>query len=302
VRILRRRKQLTTCLAFSPDGRRLAVGGRVGPKAGRVDVWELPSGDKPIILPALPFQPQTLTFTAGGGLAVEVGYEVRHYSGPRFQTAGVIHSWARENYTRASFSPDGRRLVLDDDSAIRLMDVRPPFAEAWRQPAPGGRTTPGSVAFSPDGRRLAVKAQHTVELRDADTGAPLTSFEQPAPTKRWSGFKLLWSPDGRWVCDVWQQWVNVWDAATGRPVFQRVAQSEWINDAAFHPPSGRLAVAIAGRRTGGAVHVFAPGSWREEAAYAWPVGAVECVAFSPDGALAAAGGDKPEVVLWDVDL
>jgi WD40 repeat protein len=116
------------------------------------------------------------------------------------------------------------------------------------------------------------------------------------------GFKLLWSPDGRWVCEVWQQWLNVWDAATGRPVFQRVAQSgEWINDAAFHPPSGRLGVAISGRRDG-EVRVFAPGDWREVVAYTWPVGRVSALAFHPDGTLAAVGGDRPEVVLWDVDL
>jgi WD40 repeat protein len=149
---------------------------------------------------------------------------------------------------------------------------------------------------------LAFAAEHTVEDRDADTGAPVASFDKPAPTERWMGFQLLWSPDGRWVCERWQQWVNVWDAATGRPVFQRVAEfGEWINDAAFHPLSGRLGVAIAGR-TDGVVRLYAPGSWREEAAYAWPVGRVCSLAFSPDGALAAAGGDKPEVVLWDVDL
>jgi WD40 repeat protein len=243
-----------------------------------------------------------LAFTAEGGVAVEVGHGVRYYGGPRFRTTALVRAWDHREYTRGSFSPDGRRLVLDAKSGARLIDLRPPFPEVWRQPAPAGRTTPGGVAFSPDGWRLAVAAKHTVEVRDADTGAPVASFDQPAPSKRWMGFQLLWSPDGRWVCERWQQWLNVWDAATGRPVFQRVAQSgEWINDAAFHPPSGRLAVAIAGHK-GSVVRLYVPGSWREEAAYAWPVGWVECLAFSPDGALGAVGGGKPEVVLWDVDL
>jgi WD40 repeat protein len=84
-------------------------------------------------------------------------------------------------------------------------------------------------------------------------------------------------------------------------VYQRVADGEWINGAAFHPPTGRLAVAIARREGDGSVHVFDPAGWREVEAHAWPVGRAEAVAFHPDGTLAAAGGDKPEVVLWDVD-
>jgi WD40 repeat protein len=301
VRLLRRRKQRTRCLAFSPDGRRLAVGGHLTYSSGRVDVWEVPAGDRPITLPALPFPPSALALTADGDLTVAVGHEVRRHPGPRFRAAELIRRWEGEEYTQASFSPDGRWLVLDTRSTVRLIDLRPPFPEVWCRPAPEGRAVPGGAAFSPDGRRLALAGRHTVEVRDAASGRPVTSFDAPAPAARWEGNHLFWSPDGRWVCEQWQQWVNVWDAATGRPAFQRRAQSEWINDAAFHAPSGRLGVAIAGRNEG-VVRLFAPESWREEAAYSWPVGRIACLAFSPDGTLAAAGGDKPEVVLWDVDL
>jgi WD40 repeat protein len=301
VRLLRRRKQRTTCLAFSPDGRRLAVGGRVGgPQEGRVDVWEVPAGDKPITLPALPSRPEKMAFTAEGGLAVELPGEVRLYSGAQFRTTAAVRQWDREDHTPASFSRDGRWVLLDAKSVVRLIDLRPPFAELWHCPPPEGRGVPGRAGFSPDGRRLAVKAEHTVEVWDAATGARVALFENSGDV--WVGYKLVWSPDGHWVCEMWQQWLTVWDAAAGRPVFRRPAAfGEWIADVAFHAPSGRLGVAIAGRKDG-TVRLYAPGSWREEAAYAWPTGQVCCLAFSPGGALAAAGGGAPEVVLWDVDL
>jgi WD40 repeat protein len=304
VRILHRRRQKTTCLAFSPTGDRLAVGGFVGGrKSGRVDVWDVPSGDKPITLPSLPGPPWGAAFTPDGGLAVALPDAVGLHSGARLRNVQLVHQWdRRKEHTLASLSPDGRRLLVDTKAVLRLIDLRPPFAVVWSRPAAGGRQTPGGAAFSPDGRRLAVKAEGTVQIRDALTGDPVALFEKP-PTGRWSGFRLVWSPDGRWVCERWQQWLTVWDAATGRPVFQRVAgHDERINDAAFHPLSGRLGLAIGSRWKESAVRLFSPDGWREEAAYAWPVGHTEALAFHPDGTLAAVGGDKPEVIVWDVDV
>jgi WD40 repeat protein len=36
--------------------------------------------------------------------------------------------------------------------------------------------------------------------------------------------------------------------------------------------------------------------------FTWDIGRMRSIAFSPDGALAAAGGDTGKVVVWDVDL
>src|SRR5262249_34076799 len=154
--------------------------------------------------------PWDVSFTADGRLAVVLPDSVVLHSGPRFRTADVVCHWNPEEYTDVSFSPEGLRVALDTESVIRLIELKPPYAEVWRRPTTGKRVTPGKAAFSPDGTRLAVKAEHSVEVRDTATGSPLVVFDRPAPPERWFGPEFLWSPDGTWVCEVWQQWVNVW--------------------------------------------------------------------------------------------
>jgi WD40 repeat protein len=43
-------------------------------------------------------------------------------------------------------------------------------------------------------------------------------------------------------------------------------------------------------------------TWKMVRAFDWDVGRLRSIAFSPDGMLAATGGDKGKIVVWDVDL
>jgi WD40 repeat protein len=66
---------------------------------------------------------------------------------------------------------------------------------------------------------------------------------------------------------------------------------------AYHP-SGNFLFATSNDAT---VHVFDTTTWQRVRRFTWKLGRLRSVAVSPDGTLAAAGGDKGEVVVWDVD-
>jgi WD40 repeat protein len=67
---------------------------------------------------------------------------------------------------------------------------------------------------------------------------------------------------------------------------------------AFHP-SGKYLAATSNDET---VKVYDTATWEVAHTFTWKIGKMKSVAFSPDGALAAAGSDKGQVLVWDVDL
>jgi WD40 repeat protein len=67
---------------------------------------------------------------------------------------------------------------------------------------------------------------------------------------------------------------------------------------AFHP-SGRYLAATSNDAT---VKLYDTTTWEVARTFTWDIGRMRSIAFSPDGALAAAGSDTGKVVVWDVDL
>jgi WD40 repeat protein len=68
--------------------------------------------------------------------------------------------------------------------------------------------------------------------------------------------------------------------------------------AAFHP-GGRVLAATSNDKT---VKFSDTTTWQQVGGFDWKVGRLRSIAFSADGSLAAAGGDKGQIVVWDVDL
>jgi WD40 repeat protein len=144
-----------TCLAFSPDGSRLAAGYGLD-----VSVWDLRKPETPPVV--LPQPPQVRNISAMAfsrdNRYLAVGLEdVRVWDLHARQTPAVfLRGFPSMGFYALAFSPDGKRLAGGNmNGTTQLWDLGHPTT-------PVSLTAPGSVvsvAFAPNGHHLAVGAR-----------------------------------------------------------------------------------------------------------------------------------------------
>lgn len=305
MRVLRAGAGEVLGLVFSPDARALAAYVR----GQGVFLWNLDAGGPPVrISPVASDRAEDVYFTPDGRGVGWLDYDgwnvydrdARRLARPRLSDPGQIF--------RLLPGPGGDRVYTQHSFPQHAL-------VGWRA-GPGGWERDWEVTtrhlnveqltLSPAGDQLAVlsrpatdpkweEKRFVLELRSAVSGRVLSSapypWKVPGP--------LVVAPDGRHVVGLHQMTVVVWAAGeTGEPALIRDASRKHFMAAAFDPTSRYLFAA----RFDGTVHVFDAAGWGCRVRFDWGVGPLRSVAVSPDGTLAAAGNERGEVVVWDVDL
>lgn len=220
-----------------------------------------------------------------------------------------------------ALTADGGRLVMSRGGAgfnrVECWDVRPTglFAAMWSI-LDGEPVTPdepyflnqstwffNGVAISHNGERVATAdtreagasgIEPLVVLRDGDTGRSvaelgrsMTSFDT----------RLAFAPNGRTLFTWDNRVLEQWDLVAGRQMGRLTAGRAYVQGLAIHP-SGQFLLTVAGNQ----VRYWDTANLSPIRALKWGIGKLHSVAISPDGSLAAAGGDKGQVVVWDVEV
>lgn len=134
-----------------------------------------------------------------------------------------------------------------------------------------------------------------VVLRDGITGRLVADFGQSETSFR---ARIEFETDER-ALFVWDDRImERWDVKTGRRTNRQPAPGRAALQGLAVHPSGRFLVTVAGD---GRARYWNSADLSPLRALRWEAGKLHTVAFSPDGALAAAGGDKGQVVIWDVE-
>jgi WD40 repeat protein len=161
------------------------------------------------------------------------------------------------------------------------------------------------LTFAPDGRTLAgVEEESSVALSrrkcpiflwDAVTGKVRAEFGAVPLTV---GFDMRFTADGKHLLAWEERWLELWDVVAKKRVGELAPPGRaYFRGLAVHP-SGRFFATVG---SDGFTRYWDPGTLEQIQALKSTVGKLHSIGFSPDGLLGAAGGDKGQVVVWEVE-
>jgi WD40 repeat protein/tRNA A-37 threonylcarbamoyl transferase component Bud32 len=309
------------CLAFSPDGKRLATGGMKREQQGNklvsraeVRIWDASTGKEVLTLSAQASDMTRLAFSPDGkrlaGLLSRPSTRRRRVLGSSDvrlwdSTTGkeVLTLSNPDRVTALAFSRDGQRLTtVNDKGKIQTWDVATGKEEKTVaiEDTFTGTLFASLLSLNSDGTRVAAPTRGgVVKVWEAATGKPVATLAMP-PRQLAVTYHVEFSPDGqRLVVHDNSGVAQVYDVDTGRQVFlvPMAAGIAAFGRVAFSPGGRRLAVTSADQ----SLKVWDLFTGQELLAIrgcADEFGGVRGLAFSPDGFRLATCG-REEVLLWD---
>jgi WD40 repeat protein len=298
---------LSTLLAFSPDGRRLASLSGIHED---VRIWEMPGGRELLRLPQRMGVTASLTVSPNGQrLALAGNQGLRVWDAP--PTREAIRRRDTGLILGAAVSRDGKLVASTSANVVNVWDRatgRPVLVLPWSIPGPGQDlprdNTPASLAFSADGSRLAVggggpHAPGRIQLWDVHSGRRLHTF---------GGHKVVvmgvaFSADGmRLASASHDRTAKLWDMTNGKELVTLTRHKDRVNSVAFRPDGRWLATGSRDRT----VKLWEVTTGRKLQTLAGHNGSVTSVAFHPGGRFLAVATGLPdpaahaELAVWDV--
>ncbi len=275
--------------AFSPDGRRLAV----GDLGGVLRVFEVATGRRLAAFVAHPGRVRGLAFSPDGRTLWSCGDTQLRL----FDSAADPGAWTvrvpGESFHTLDVSADGRWIVAG--GALGQLHTIAIETRAVTSRVLGPGTIVSCVALSPDGRHTAAATYDNAVL--LWEGQPPAGEPRALPHPQRVSYAMF-SPDGTQLvtgCD--DGVVRVWNPADGTVLREFSADGHRVPQVVFDPAGRRLAAAV----RSGALLVWSPATGAREEWAPASHRALRAVRFTPDGRRLLTGGAERVLEIWDAE-
>jgi WD40 repeat protein len=292
-----------SCLAFSPDGRHLAIA-----RGAYLDLKTTSNTLEIIEIASLsivgtadsPRGAQRVWFSQTGQLFVANWSETFDFGTQFHGKLGGEPVTPPELGRPLGFSPDGMRAVFtfgtDQRIELTYVEQQDVFKPKWSQRIPSNAHR--CAAVSPDGTTILTARWNSQLLsRDPGTGQVVQTYNL-----RDRIVELHYTHDGTKLVGRTQTGSPlVWDdcnlAKHPRVVSAKIRRN--IRGMAVHPNSTHALVTT---NDGPVVVCPLQGAKQADRAFNWNIGSTHAVAIRADGLLAATIGESGTIVVWDLEL
>ena len=275
-------------MAFSPDGRVLAI----GTNSGRIVFMDAATGRELRSFPVNTSPVYSCAWSPDGKRLAATSFNkaicICDAETGKSVLSLVGHT-AKNN--SCEWSPDGKRLAsASDDKTVRIWDAAT-GKNLFSLTGDTGKVY--SCAWSSDGSRIASASyNNTIHIWDAATGKKLRSL-----TGHTSAVKsCAWNPDGkRLATGSWDNTVRIWDAASGKELTSFKGHMAPVISCVWSPNGMRLASASWDQT----VRIWEAATGKELSSFSGHVNEIASCGWSPDGKRLASASMDQTVRIWD---